>query len=448
MTATTVEEEQQGAITNIIISDRHSKYLRPQTPAEFEALKESIRKNGQLVPGVKNQNNVLIDAHHRYKACQELGIPFKCEKRYFENEEAEIEYIHDVNVKRRHYTEFELAQQELKRKAELVESARRNMSLGGQGVSIETPLGRVNDKLAKDTGGMISGTTLFRTEKILEAVKENPTTYSDLLTHLQDNKIKVSKAYNLIKKDQKRAKVKAEIEEATKGLKLPEKVILLNKDSTKIEELTDIKDNSVDLIVTDPPYAHEYLYLYDSLAKLASQKLREGGSVVFYPGQLNIAEVIQMFSKYPNLTYWWMLAVKHALPGNRIHVRGVRNCWKGMLWYVKGKKKLVVNDVDDFIQSSAPDKNLHPWAQSSVEAEFIIKNLTVSEFSLVVDPFLGSGTFAIPAIKLNRYFIGIDSDKQAFEDAKKYITSKTGKPIPPSFLSEDSVGEGEGERKK
>jgi DNA modification methylase len=42
----------------------------------------------------------------------------------------------------------------------------------------------------------------------------------------------------------------------------------------------------------------------------------------------------------------------------------------------------------------------------------VIKNLTVSKDSLVVDPFLGSGAFAIPAIKLGRYFIGEEKDKQ------------------------------------
>ncbi len=37
--------------------------------------------------------------------------------------------------------------------------------------------------------------------------------------------------------------------------------------------------------------------------------------------------------------------------------------------------------------------------------------------SLVVDPFLGSGAFAIPAIKLDRYFLGIDIDKEPLENA-------------------------------
>jgi site-specific DNA-methyltransferase (adenine-specific) len=80
--------------------------------------------------------------------------------------------------------------------------------------------------------------------------------------------------------------------------------------------------------------------------------------------------------------------------------------------------------VDDYIESKPPDKNLHPWAQSSVEAGYIIERLTVSEHSVVVDPFLGSGTFAVPAIRMERYFIGVEVNKQTFEDAKNYITSE------------------------
>lgn len=66
-----------------------------------------------------------------------------------------------------------------------------------------------------------------------------------------------------------------------------------------------------------------------------------------------------------------------------------------MLWYVKGEKRLATAHVYDFIQSVTPDKSKHPWAQSSVEAEHIIKNLTINEDSLVVDPFLGSGMLVL-----------------------------------------------------
>jgi DNA modification methylase len=101
---------------------------------------------------------------------------------------------------------------------------------------------------------------------------------------------------------------------------------------------------------------------------------------------------------------------------------------KPMLWFVKGKEKLVNLDIDNYIESTTPDKDKHPWAQSSVEAEYLIKNLTSSDDSVVVDPFLGSGEFAIPAIKLKRWFIGIEIDKKTFEHAKNNLMMETAPP--------------------
>ena len=43
----------------------------------------------------------------------------------------------------------------------------------------------------------------------------------------------------------------------------------------------EIADNSIDLILTDPPYGEQYLPLYQELAKLAVRVLNPGGSLVF-----------------------------------------------------------------------------------------------------------------------------------------------------------------------
>ena len=50
---------------------------------------------------------------------------------------------------------------------------------------------------------------------------------------------------------------------------------------------------------------------------------------------------------------------------------------------------------------------MHEWQQSTVEAEYIIKNLTI-ENQTVLDPMMGTGTTGIAALKLNRKFIGIE----------------------------------------
>ena len=64
----------------------------------------------------------------------------------------------------------------------------------------------------------------------------------------------------------------------------------------------------------------------------------------------------------------------------------------------------------------------------------VISNLTV-ENEVVLDPFLGSGTTAMAALKLNRKIIGTEIQEDAFNMAKnkiaEFLSSKT------SYTEED-----------
>lgn len=77
--------------------------------------------------------------------------------------------------------------------------------------------------------------------------------------------------------------------------------------------------------------------------------------------------------------------------------------------------------IVDRVESRKPDKTLHEWAQSTVEAEHIIKHLTPFEDQTILDPFMGAGTFGIAAIKLGRKFIGIEINKDHFDNASLNI---------------------------
>jgi len=58
--------------------------MPPVTASEYERLKRSIKEEGRLLlPIVLNQDNVVLDGHHRFKACQELGIPIRIDKKDF-----------------------------------------------------------------------------------------------------------------------------------------------------------------------------------------------------------------------------------------------------------------------------------------------------------------------------------------------------------------------------
>jgi site-specific DNA-methyltransferase (adenine-specific) len=75
------------------------------------------------------------------------------------------------------------------------------------------------------------------------------------------------------------------------------------------------------------------------------------------------------------------------------------------------------------IESRPPDKSLNDWAQSTVEAEYLISKLTV-ENQTVFDPMMGNGTTGISALKLKRQFLGMEKDVETFENAKRNISKK------------------------
>jgi len=69
--------------------------------------------------------------------------------------------------------------------------------------------------------------------------------------------------------------------------------------------------------------------------------------------------------------------------------------------------------------------NVHKTVKPLAICEYIIKLTTFSEASIVLDPFVGSGTTAIAAKKLGRKFIGIDSNQEYAEIALKRLENTT-----------------------
>jgi hypothetical protein len=58
--------------------------MPPVTTSEYETLKRSIKEEGGLlVPVVLNQDNVVLDGHHRLQTCGELDIPASFLKKDF-----------------------------------------------------------------------------------------------------------------------------------------------------------------------------------------------------------------------------------------------------------------------------------------------------------------------------------------------------------------------------
>ena len=169
-----------------------------------------------------------------------------------------------------------------------------------------------------------------------------------------------------------------------------------------------MKENSVDLIFTDPQYDRDSLPIYSVLGKASSSRTQARRQLVCYVGTYALPEILR-YLEDAGLTFWWQIIVKHTGAAARMHKQKVWVKQKPLVWFVNGNKSNAPEDIGDYIESTPPDKVRHKWQQSTVEAEYVIKHLTV-ENQLVMDPFAGSGTTALAALKLNRRFITFDKD--------------------------------------
>jgi ParB-like chromosome segregation protein Spo0J len=61
-------------IYDIKINKEYAKLVPELSELEFQALKESIKANGLHYGIAVNKDNILLDGHHRFKACLELNI--------------------------------------------------------------------------------------------------------------------------------------------------------------------------------------------------------------------------------------------------------------------------------------------------------------------------------------------------------------------------------------
>jgi hypothetical protein len=190
-----VEREPQ---MNVTTNQEYANLVPEISDEQYDALKYSIKENGLYIPIIVNQDGVLLDGHHRYKACQELGIIPSHLVKEFQDELDEKLFVIDCNLTRRQLNNFQRTELALKSKPILEAIAKRNESLGGKGDRNLTPLGRVDEKVGEKAG--VSRDTVRKVEMIIGFFSESQEKDEDegVLDKLRSGKISVNEAYQQI----------------------------------------------------------------------------------------------------------------------------------------------------------------------------------------------------------------------------------------------------------
>ena len=217
--------------------------------------------------------------------------------------------------------------------------------------------------------------------------------------------------------------------------------IIINSDC--LDVLKRIPSESVDLILTDPPYNIKYAEWdnFSNIETISSEwhrVLKPNGSVFCFSGWSFVCEVIQKFDKRFKLNDWIIY--------DRIKGRGATkrlvSTREDLLWYTKSdswvfnkekaystiKKKTggmgakngkecralsnVWTDISPIVPWSS-EKVKHP-TQKPIQISSRILSVFANENSTVLDCYTGSGTFGISAFDSKCNFIGIERDGDFF----------------------------------
>jgi hypothetical protein len=193
----------------IKINNEYSSLVPELTKEEYESLKESIKQDGLWTPLNVNQDGVLLDGHHRYKACKELGIvePDNIVKE-LNNKYDEKFFVIDSNLKRRQLNNFQKVELALKRKLILLEIAKNNMSAAARGDRNLTPLGRVDKQIGMLTG--VSHDTVRKVERILLQYRQEAEGEEGeiIIQKLRAGEMSINQAYESILKEERIKKQK------------------------------------------------------------------------------------------------------------------------------------------------------------------------------------------------------------------------------------------------
>ncbi len=221
-------------------------------------------------------------------------------------------------------------------------------------------------------------------------------------------------------------------------------VKLYNDDCLNV--LKDIEDNSVDFILTDPPYNiardnnfhtmgrkgidfGEWDKGFDlfSYIDLLPRVCAKDANVVIFNSWTNLGEIAK-YAESKGFVIKDMLRWEKSNPMPRNRDRRFVVDYEVAVWLTMPKAKWTFNRQSETYDRplfkgslvSGNEKTAHTTQKPIWLMKEILQVLS-NEGDTVLDPFMGSGSTGVACKELGRNFIGVELDKQYFDIATKRI---------------------------
>ena len=220
-----------------------------------------------------------------------------------------------------------------------------------------------------------------------------------------------------------------------------------------LNTLKNIPNESIDLIVTDPPYPTTSRGNAGNSGGMLQKDINKKGKV-FTHNNINCKEyepefyrllkdgshcyvmtnhinLIDMLNTFTDVGFHFIKSLIWN-KGNKIMGQYYMSQYEYILFFRKGKGKKINNcgtsDILSIPNKKTKDKdgkNIHD-TEKPIELMEVLVNNSSQENELVLDPFMGVGSTGIACIKNNRNFIGIEIDENYFNIAKERIEEIEG----------------------
>ena len=220
-----------------------------------------------------------------------------------------------------------------------------------------------------------------------------------------------------------------------------------------IDFMKTIKDESIDLIVTDPPYPTTKRGGTGNSGGMCKKKEFSSGKVFKYNDIKPIEYIPEFYrilkdgshcyimSNHVNLYEILTVAKESGFhfiksliwnKGNKIMGQAYMSQFEYILFFRKGKFKKInkcgTADILNIPNKKTKDengKNIHDTEKPIELMKILIENSS-QEGETVLDPFLGVGATAIASKELNRQYIGIELDENYYNIAINRINTYMG----------------------
>lgn len=231
-----------------------------------------------------------------------------------------------------------------------------------------------------------------------------------------------------------------------------DKFTVINGDSYSV--IKELKKNNITVnhIITDPPYNisktnnfstmknprkgvnfGDWDFDFDLYSWITDYVdiLDKNGSMIIFCSYRFISHIIEQLENNHMVVKDILIWQKSNPMPRNINRRYVQDT-EFAVWAVKENAKWVFNKPDNipylrpFYQTSTvsgSERTSHPTQKSLRLMENII-NIHTNENDLILDPFMGSGSTGVAALKTGRNFIGIELDSSYYDIALNRLTSK------------------------